>query len=334
MSKQQILYHPLKVQEGQRIPFSTGSLRVDLSLATGGILSGDLVEISGPPASGKTVICHHIAASVQRCALPVVWIDSDHTFDPPFARRCGIALDLLHLAQAWDAEQALDIMVSLAGCAELGLIVLDSLDSLVPRSELRSGAFGALENADFEAETDELISQALAMVWQRTQLSLVSIIYTHGSRREMNASYHRLSARHARMAPGLRASVNLRLEPGEHIEVDGAVVGIHTSIQCARRPKTRSQKFPGAATLLGRGVSLNPPFQQRIDLDIMYNQGIVNAGEIFDLALGLGLIEYQEMRFIYADRNLGSNRSEAIGAIEGLDLSAGLEQMIRRKLLW
>lgn len=334
MHKQQILYHPLKVQGGIRVPFSTGSLHIDLTLLTGGVLPGDLVEITGPTASGKTVFCQHIAASAQLRQLPVVWIDSDLTFDLAFARRCGIDPNLLYLTQPRNAEQALDTLVTLSGCTDIGVIILDSLDTLIPRREQQSGGYGLLEREDFSALQDELIAQALAAVWQQTQRSLTTILYTHASPSKQSGSYHRLSERHARMAPGLRASVRLRLEPEGPIFTGGLATGLHVGVHCLRSPKARQQDFPRAATLFGEPVSLNFPFQRRIDLDIMYNQGIVKAGEIFDFALGLGLIAHQGGRFVWEDRDLGSERSESIRTIENQGLSAGLESAVRRKLLW
>src|SRR5579862_773127 len=44
----------------------TGSVALDLALGVGGVPRGRITEIYGPESSGKTTLCQHIIANVQR----------------------------------------------------------------------------------------------------------------------------------------------------------------------------------------------------------------------------------------------------------------------------
>ena len=88
----------------------SGSLRLDIALGIGGIPRGRFIEISGPIASGKTTLCQHILAEAQKLDQVCAYIDTDHTLSPPYAKRCGININQLYIAEPTHAEQALAII--------------------------------------------------------------------------------------------------------------------------------------------------------------------------------------------------------------------------------
>jgi recombination protein RecA len=53
-----------------------------------------------------------------------------------------------------------------------------------------------------------------------------------------------------------------------------------------------------------------PPFRTA-EFDIMYNEGISKAGDILDLASGLGIIEKRGSFYSFADVRLGQGRENA-----------------------
>ena len=78
---------------------STGSLGLDLALGVGGVPRGRVVEIFGPESSGKTTLAFHIIAEAQRAGGKAAFIDAEHAMDPMYARRIGVQVDELLLAQ-------------------------------------------------------------------------------------------------------------------------------------------------------------------------------------------------------------------------------------------
>src|SRR5512146_1080495 len=73
----------------------TGSLSLDIALGVGGIPRARITEIYGPESSGKTTICQHIVAEVQKRGGTAAYIDMEHALDPAYAARCGVNVDEL-----------------------------------------------------------------------------------------------------------------------------------------------------------------------------------------------------------------------------------------------
>jgi recombination protein RecA len=60
----------------------TGSLALDIELGVGGFPRVRVEEIYGPETSGKTTLCQHVIAVVQKRAGLSALIDMEHTLDP------------------------------------------------------------------------------------------------------------------------------------------------------------------------------------------------------------------------------------------------------------
>src|SRR3972149_6919676 len=87
----------------------TGSIALDLALGVGGFPRGRVVEIYGPESSGKTTVALHAIAEAQRKGGIAAFIDAEHALDPTYARRLGVDVDNLLVAQPDTGEQALEI---------------------------------------------------------------------------------------------------------------------------------------------------------------------------------------------------------------------------------
>ena len=77
----------------------TGSISLDLALGVGGIPRGRIVEIYGPESSGKTTVCLHLVAEVQRAGGIAAYVDAEHALDPEYARRIGVKINDLLISQ-------------------------------------------------------------------------------------------------------------------------------------------------------------------------------------------------------------------------------------------
>jgi recombination protein RecA len=114
---------------------SSGSLVLD-SILGGGFGVGRLHEIYGPEASGKTSIALTVAANVQRTGGNAAFIDLEHALDPAYAKKLGVDVANLAVAQPEHAEQALELVEQLAQTKLVDLIIVDSIAALVPKLEL------------------------------------------------------------------------------------------------------------------------------------------------------------------------------------------------------
>jgi len=87
-----------KEYEGSDIFISTGSTLLDLAISGGrvrggGIPAGILVEVFGPPSSGKTVLLSEIAGNIQSRGGSVMFHDPEGRLNKSFASIFGLDID-------------------------------------------------------------------------------------------------------------------------------------------------------------------------------------------------------------------------------------------------
>lgn len=126
---------------------SLGSPSFDFCIY-GGIPEGRIVEFSGPESSGKTTTAFLTAASYQREEIKrhpdkpraIVYLDNEGTADPIWAKKMGYDMSasavvptILIRPEAQSAEQIFDMAISMLKTGEIGLLVFDSIATLVPQ---------------------------------------------------------------------------------------------------------------------------------------------------------------------------------------------------------
>jgi recombination protein RecA len=91
----------------------SGSLAIDLALHTTGYPRGRIIEVYGPEASGKTLLTLTAIARVQAEGGVAAFIDAEYAFDPKWAKKIGVKVEDLVLAQPSNGEEALEIASTL-----------------------------------------------------------------------------------------------------------------------------------------------------------------------------------------------------------------------------
>ena len=134
------------------------SLDVDgiLSLGTptfdfavyGGIPEGRIVEFCGAEGGGKTTTAFMVAASYQRVEIKrhpdnprsIVLLDNEGTADPVWAKKLGYNMDedaevptIVIRPEGQSAEEIFDMALDLLKTGEVGLLIFDSIATLVPQ---------------------------------------------------------------------------------------------------------------------------------------------------------------------------------------------------------
>jgi recombination protein RecA len=285
----------------------TGSLSLDLALGIGGIPRGRITEIFGPESSGKTTICQHIVAEVQKRGGTAAYVDMEHALDPSYAAKCGVDVDNLLVSQPDTGEQALEITETLVRSGAVDLVVIDSVAALVPRSEIE----GDMGDAQMGAMA-RLMSQALRKLSGAINQTKTSVVFTNQLRMKIGVMFGNPETTTGGNALKFYASVRLDVRRIQSIKVGAEVVGNRTRVRVVKN-------------------KVAPPFRQA-DFDIMYNEGISKAGDIIDLATQFGIIEKRGAFFSYADSRLGQGRENAKEALrQNPELAEKIEIAIRER---
>jgi recombination protein RecA len=112
----------------------TGFSKLDKALGIGGIPRSRITELLGPLTSGKTTIALKIVAHAQDGGDQAAYVDLSQTFDADYAFRCGVNLAQLVIVQPHSAREALAIAHSLVSSQGLGVLVFDSVASMLGES--------------------------------------------------------------------------------------------------------------------------------------------------------------------------------------------------------
>lgn len=124
----------------------SGSPSLDFSLY-GGLPDDRYIEISGPEGSGKTTVAFRYAAEYQRKEIEkhpdnpraIVMVDNEGTADPVWAKVIGYDMSANALVptiiirpEGQSAEQIFDMITAMIKTGEVGMVILDSIATLVP----------------------------------------------------------------------------------------------------------------------------------------------------------------------------------------------------------
>lgn len=302
----------MRIGKGQHLAvdaISTGSLALDVALGVGGIPRGRITEIYGPEASGKTTICLHIVAEAQKAGWTAAFIDMEHALDPAYAARLGVDLDSLWVSQPDTGEQALEIAEELVRSGAVGVVVIDSVAALVPRSEIE----GDMGDATMGMQA-RLMSQALRKLSGVINQTKTAVIFTNQLRQKIGVMFGNPETTTGGMALKFYASVRLDTRRIQSIKMGAEIIGSRTRVRVVKN-------------------KVAPPFRVA-EFDIMHSEGISKVGDIIDLGTQLDIVAKRGSFFSYGDIRLGQGRENAKEFLrQNPELTQELEMAIRQRCL-
>lgn len=159
---------------------STGSTLLDYAISNrrdGGIPCGKITEIQGEESSGKSLICAHLIANVQKKGGIAVYMDTENATNPDFMRRIGVDLDRLIYVQPGTIERAFEIIdgsimtIRAKAPKQPLLIVWDSVGNTPPKAEIE-GTYDAQSRMGLGAKAMALGLRKTTEMFGREQVTM------------------------------------------------------------------------------------------------------------------------------------------------------------------
>lgn len=286
----------------------TGAINLDMALGVGGLPRGRVIEIFGPESSGKTTLTLHCIAEDQKLGNTCAFIDAEHAMDAEYAKRLGVNIDELILAQPDTGEQALDIAESLVRSAAVDLIVVDSVAALVPRAEIE----GEMGDSHMGLQA-RLMSQALRRLTGIISKSNTTVIFINQLREKIGVMFGNPETTTGGRALKFYSSVRLDIRRIKTIQQGDNMVGNRTRVKVVKN-------------------KVAPPFKV-VEFDIMYGTGISKSGVILDSAVDKDIVEKAGSWYSYNGEKLGQGRENVKQYLEeNEDILNEIENKLRESI--
>ena len=287
---------------------STGSISLDIALGIGGVPKGRVIEIYGPESSGKTTLATHIIAEAQKKGGIAAFIDAEHAFDKGYAKKLGVDVDNLLIAQPDNGEQALEIADNLIRSGAIDVIVIDSVAALVPKAEIE----GEMGDSKMGLHA-RLMSQALRKLTGTIAKTGCCCIFINQLREKIGVMFGNPETTTGGNALKFYASVRLDIRRTSQIKDSDEVAGNRVKVKIVKN-------------------KVAPPFRIA-EFDIMFGEGISKTGEIIDLGVDFNIIKKAGTWFSYGDTKLGQGRDAVKQLLmDNPELSEEIEVKIRAEV--
>ena len=264
----------------------TGAINLDAAIGIGGVPRGRITEIYGPESSGKTTLCLHLVANVQKAGGVAAFVDAEHALDVEYARKLGVDIENLLVSQPDTGEQALEIVEILVRSGAVDLVVIDSVAALVPKAEIE----GEMGDSHMGLQA-RLMSQALRKLAGAINRSNCSVVFINQLREKIGVMFGNPETTTGGKALKFYASLRLDIRRIGPVKERETVIGNHVRVKVVKN-------------------KVAPPFKQA-EFDVMFDEGISHVSLVVDIAAEANIIQKSGAWYSYGDQRIGQGRENA-----------------------
>jgi len=264
----------------------TGAINLDAAIGIGGVPRGRITEIYGPESSGKTTLCLHLVANVQRAGGVAAYVDAEHALDVEYARKLGVDIENLLVSQPDTGEQALEIVEILVRSGAVDLVVIDSVAALVPKAEIE----GEMGDSHMGLQA-RLMSQALRKLAGGINRSNCAVVFINQLREKIGVMFGNPETTTGGKALKFYASLRLDIRRVGPVKEREVVIGNHVRVKVVKN-------------------KVAPPFKQA-EFDVMFDEGISHVSLVVDIAAEANIIQKSGAWYAYGDQRIGQGRENA-----------------------
>ena len=266
---------------------STGCLGLDRVFGCGGLPEGRVIEIYGAESSGKTTMTLFIAAQLQKQGKKIAFVDVEQAFDRSWAKKLGVDVDKMIVTQPSTVEDTLNIVRAIAESNEFSMIIIDSVEAMIPSKELEEGA---LEKDSIGLKA-RLLNKYLRVITSEAAKTQTSIVFINQVRANVGVLYGPKDITPGGKALKFYASVRLSVSKGEAL-------------------KNGNEQIGNTVRVVAKKNKVGFPFRE-VELDLYYMSGIDLVKDTLDNAVENGVIKLDKRTYSYENTKIGTSKEEA-----------------------
>jgi len=224
--------------------------------------------------------------------ITCAYVDAEHALDPVYMKAVGVRVDDLVFTQPDYGEQALEIVDKLVATGELGVVVIDSVASLIPKAELE----GDMEAAQMGLQA-RMMAKAMRKLVGQANTHKTLLVFINQLRNKIGIMFGNPETTPGGMALKYAASVRIDIRKREDIkDKAGDSVGIVSKVKIVKN-------------------KMAPPMKVT-EFSILYGKGIDEYGCVLDVALDTGIITQKGAWIYYNGELFSQGRENAINQLK------------------
>lgn len=250
---------------------SSGILTLDRILGKGsngyGWARGRMHGIHGPEGSGKSTIVLSSLAEAQKEGLAVL-VDSECVYDPSYAAKVGVDVDSLLVMNPDCAEEAFDTIETLVKSGEVRLVVIDSLDGLIPKAIVQASA-----EDQFMGVAARVNNRFFAKILEHLRKNDCTLVVVSQIREKIGVMYGSPETVNGGRGLKFYATTRVEIRRDSDVEINGNKVG-HIAKVITRKNKVASPQQTAMFRIdWGHGAS-----KDKCLLDVAVSENIISKG--------------------------------------------------------